>query len=553
MGKEKLKIALLIDSYDVRNWQYSILKEIRYSGYAEIKLVIKKDVPHRSRSMTHPKLFQWHLKFDKLLLGRKTDYSRTVDSENMLSDSDVMKVVPVENGSAISFTTDDVQAIKKYKCDVILNLGFGMVEGEMVNAAKYGVWAYQFGSHPAVKDEAFGYWEVMKGYETTVSTLWQMDNSNKEGKIIHCSWMPTHALSVAKTRNAAYWRASTFMPRILEGLYSYGDAYLEHLANQFRENTALDEERPFKVPSTLTTLKNIFTHFGKISRRIYQKVVDIDQWYILFKIKSNNTFSPSIENFKALTPPTDRFWADPFVISQDNRHYIFLEELLFKTKKGHISVIELDDQGNVLKYGKALERPYHLSYPFVFKYDEQYYMLPETGENKTIELYKCVSFPYQWEFVMNLMEGFHNADATLLYHENKWWLFCCIDSTGREVGMLDELHLFFSDDLFTKNWQPHPCNPIDTNTKTARPAGNIFIHENEMYRPSQDCSGSYGKAINFNRIIRLSETEYEEETVSKIVPGWEKDIRRAHTFNFNDQITVMDGLKCRRRVSQPIK
>ncbi|MBD0331939.1 MAG: hypothetical protein ICV66_04730 [Chitinophagaceae bacterium] len=549
MRKEKLKIALLIDSYFIPNWQYSIIKEIRYSSYAEIKLIIKKDVPHWNRSTTNSKLFQWHLKFDELLLGRETDCSRMVDSGKILSDNNEMKVVPVEDCCAISFTSDDVQAIRKYKCDVILNIGFGIVKGDILNAAKYGVWAYQYGSHPHFKDEAFGYWEVMKGYETTVSTLRQMDNNNEEGKVIHRSWMPTHSLSVSKTRNAAYWRASTFIPRILEGLYIYGDAYLERLANNFKENTAPDTERPYKIPSIQTTLKNIFIHFNKISRRVYQKVVSIDQWYLLFKIKSNSTFSTSTENFKALTPPTDRFWADPFVISQDNRHYIFLEELLFKTKKGHISVIELDEQGNVLQSGKALERPYHLSYPFVFKYNEHYYMLPETGENKTIELYKCVSFPYKWEFVMNLMEGFHTADATLFYHANKWWLFCCIDSTGREVGMLDELHLFFSDDLFTKNWQPHPCNPIDTNTKTARPAGNIFIHENKIYRPSQDCSGSYGKAINFNQIIRLSETEYEEEVVSKIVPGWEKNIKRSHTFNFNDQITVMDGLKCRRRIS----
>ncbi|MDQ3842854.1 MAG: hypothetical protein M3342_02400 [Bacteroidota bacterium] len=549
MGKEKLKIALLIDSYDIPSWQYSIIKEIRYSRYAEIKLIIKNDVSHSNRSTIQSKLFQWHLKFDQLLLGRKTDYYRIMDSRKILSDYNEMKVIPVENGSATNFTTDDVQAIKNYKCDIILNIGSGMVKGGIANAAKYGMWTYQFGSHTTMKDEAFGYWEVMKGYETTVSTLWQMDNSSEEGKVIYRSWMPTQVLSISKTRNAAYWRASTFMPRILEGLYTYGDAYLKRLANQFRDDTALDAERPYEVLSTLTMLKNIFSHFGKISRRVYQKIVAIDQWYILFKIKSNNTFSSSTENFKALTPPKDRFWADPFVISQDNRHYIFLEELLFKTKKGHISVIELDEQGNVLQSGNALERPYHLSYPFVFKYNGQYYMLPETGENKTIELYKCVSFPYQWEFVMNLMEGFHTADATLFYHANKWWLFCCIDSTGREVGMLDELHLFFSDDLFTQNWQPHPCNPINTNTKTARPAGNLFIYENEIYRPSQDCSGSYGKAINFNRIITLSETEYKEELVSKIIPGWEKNVERAHTFNFNNQMTVMDGLKCRRRIS----
>ncbi len=37
--------------------------------------------------------------------------------------------------------------------------------------------------------------------------------------------------------------------------------------------------------------------------------------------------------------------------------------------KGHISVIRMDEQGVYSEPVKVLERPYHLSYPFVFEWE----------------------------------------------------------------------------------------------------------------------------------------------------------------------------------------
>jgi hypothetical protein len=41
----------------------------------------------------------------------------------------------------------------------------------------------------------------------------------------------------------------------------------------------------------------------------------------------------------------------------------------------------------------VLERPYHLSYPYVFFVGDDAFMLPETAANGAIELYRAVSFP----------------------------------------------------------------------------------------------------------------------------------------------------------------
>jgi hypothetical protein len=118
-----------------------------------------------------------------------------------------------------------------------------------------------------------------------------------------------------------------------------------------------------------------------------------------------------------------------------------------------------------------------------------------------------------------------------------------MDETGSSNGLLDELHLFYSDDLFTTEWVSHPCNPIITDVSSARPAGNIFMKDNKLYRPSQDCAGMYGRAININQITTLSETEYSETLVTKILPDKGKGIIGTHTFNFSDSLTLVDGFK----------
>ena len=55
--------------------------------------------------------------------------------------------------------------------------------------------------------------------------------------------------------------------------------------------------------------------------------------------------------------------------------------------------------------------------------------------------------------------------------------------------------------FLTNKWTPHPENPIVTDIRTARPGGKIFIQDGKIYRPSQDCSIRYGRALNMNQII----------------------------------------------------
>jgi len=110
-----------------------------------------------------------------------------------------------------------------------------------------------------------------------------------------------------------------------------------------------------------------------------------------------------------------------------------------------------------------------------------------------------------------------------------------------------ELFLFFSDELFTSQWKPHPLNPIVSDVKKARPAGRVFEKDGKLYRPSQDCSKSYGYGFDLNRILVLSETEYREERDVAVRPDWDKKIIATHTYGAEGLFRMVDAYAKKRK------
>ena len=149
-----------------------------------------------------------------------------------------------------------------------------------------------------------------------------------------------------------------------------------------------------------------------------------------------------------------------------------VEEKLYASGRGHIACLTLDASGRLLKHQVALQREVHLSYPFIFEHAGQLFMLPETAASRTVELYRCVQFPNQWELHATLMRDVYAVDATLLQHQGRFWLFANIKEPGG--SSLNALHLFWSADPFSQAWTPHPRNPVVADVRSTRPAGRIM-------------------------------------------------------------------------------
>ncbi len=273
--------------------------------------------------------------------------------------------------------------------------------------------------------------------------------------------------------------------------------------------------------------------------KFISSLFNIDQWVIM-AARDMEFKSLSWAGLQSLVPPKDRYWADPFVVARENRYYVFVEEKIYATGRGRIACLTLDRECNLLSSEVVLEQPYHLSYPFLFEYLGEIYMLPETAQNRTLDLYRCTSFPEHWELERTLMSGVYAVDATLLDYGGRWWLFTNIKENGG--SSLDSLYLFYAAHPLAAHWNPHPHNPIVKDISCARPAGRIFRHGQDLIRPAQDSSRRYGRALKFKRILRLNEKDYVEETVSSFEPPARSKILAAHTFNQGGGLTVIDAV-----------
>jgi hypothetical protein len=192
----------------------------------------------------------------------------------------------------------------------------------------------------------------------------------------------------------------------------------------------------------------------------------------------------------------------------------------------------------------VLERDHHLSYPFVFEWQGQHYMVPETGSERRVEIYRSAAFPFDWRPEAVLLDGRYAVDATLAEVDGTWWMFANVGVEG--ALNYDELCIFHAPSPLGP-WRPHRRNPVKSDARSARPGGRLFFWNGDLYRPSQDCSGQYGSAIVINKIHRLTTSEYHESAVSRIEAKWAHNLLGTHTVNSAAGLTCIDVLVRRKR------
>ncbi len=269
--------------------------------------------------------------------------------------------------------------------------------------------------------------------------------------------------------------------------------------------------------------------------KTFRYLISSNRWSLAYRSHGNQERYVDIQQDKNLAR------ADCFLIEENNKTYLFFEEFIIEpNRKGYLSVGELDTATNEIKnVKKVLEKEHHLSYPFVFKQDEKWFMIPETHLNKTIDLYKFTHFPYELEKVKTLISCIDAVDSTLYFKEGIYYIFTNVKTNKNAHN--SNLSIYFSDSLFSGIFKPHPMNPIKTDNKYSRMAGAIFSENENDYRVAQDCSINYGSKMYKFRIDEISPTSYKETYISEINPP--KVSIAAHTYTRTSTIEMIDIVK----------
>ncbi len=230
-----------------------------------------------------------------------------------------------------------------------------------------------------------------------------------------------------------------------------------------------------------------------------------------------------------------RFYADPFVIRQNDQTFVFMEEFPFATQKGLISAVEMGPDGPIGTPRPVIETDCHLSYPFVFEEDGILYMIPETSGRRQVELWRSIEFPSRWERIAVLIDDIDLGDATLFRMEGRRYLFGTV--RPQWGSSWDGLTIFTADDL-TGRWTPLFAGPAKVDVSSARPAGRMFSLGANIIRPFQDSVGGYGAGLGFARVDRLDAGGYAETKLMALRPA--APLSGLHTYNRGAGYEVID-------------
>ncbi len=227
-----------------------------------------------------------------------------------------------------------------------------------------------------------------------------------------------------------------------------------------------------------------------------------------------------------LTPAAVTDWkvnivAHPFMVISGSKYYMFFtaKNDLGKEQSG-IGLAESKD-GFRWEYKRiVLKEPFVLSYPYVFKWQNDYYMIPESYTEKFVRLYRARSFPNEWTYERDLLTGDVFISPSVVRYADLWWMFA--GGLGN-----DTLRLFFAEDLKGK-WREHPLSPVVKDLNTARPAGRPVVIDGVLYRIGQDCYPTYGNQAFAFRVGEISTTKYREQMLAAPLvratsKGWNAD------------------------------
>jgi hypothetical protein len=242
-----------------------------------------------------------------------------------------------------------------------------------------------------------------------------------------------------------------------------------------------------------------------------------------------------------------RFVADPFMIRVDDLWHMFFEVLNSANDLGEIGHAVSRDALTWQYRQIVLREPFHLSYPHVFRWNDDIYMVAETLGANAVRLYRAARFPGRWLLVKDILPG-AQADPSIFFFDRKWWVFTCPTPYQH-----DSLRLYFAGDPLS-NWTEHPLNPLVTGNKSiARPGGRVQILDGRPVRFTQDCFPIYGKQVRAFEITELTTTTYREHELPEspvLTPvggdAWNSSGMHhldAHQLGANHWIACVDGLK----------
>lgn len=389
---------------------------------------------------------------------------------------------------------------------------------------RHGVWFIRQGAARVDRDAPL-FAELQAGEGAAVTSLCTLVGDREH--VLARSTGPSDRVSLHRSRARAYARAALLPLR--------GFGRIQAAATL---GGGVSPMHP-KPPSVVATVDMLTRLGARLLRRKLRALLVEPRWVLAYRRTEERDQGLALTgSFRTLLPPQGRAFADPFPMDHPSGDAMLFEDYEPGSERGKIVAVSLDSARGAGTPELVLSRDTHLSYPFLLRDEGHVFMVPESRQAREVELLRSTDFPLGWHHERVLINGLSATDSTLFRHGGKIWLFAALSPDGDAA--VDELHLFSAPALDGR-WTPHPANPVVSDVRSARPAGALFHHGDQLLRPAQDCSRAYGWRVVLNRVEILNGSEYRETPVGRIEPVG-RSVTRVHTYNASGRWEALDAL-----------
>jgi hypothetical protein len=568
-----LRIGLLLDSKnELPAFCVRIVEDIQASNFAQIKLLVLRKstvVPapasqttnsHRGpiRHILDPKLrrrlvYDLYLRLDSRKSLADNPIAKTACAD-LLDGIETLEVEPIGKKFVHRFPDDALAAIRSHNLDVLIRFGFNILHGDILRAARYGVWSYHHGDNEFYRGGPPHFWELVEDSLLTGVILQVLSEDLDDGLVLCKSQFATeNTISVSRNRYGPYWGSAEMMIRKLNELHQFG---WQSLLDKAIPSAPYKGKRAiYKSPTNGDLLPWLTPVLVKKAASYPFRRPTVQHWKIAYRADAKPLYdsdSPErLSDFRWLEAPREHFWADPFGVEHEGQNWVFFEDYSYAENRAGIVAAQLSEQGQLSVPVPCLEHPsQHFSYPHVFLAGSEIFMIPESYDANSVGLYRCQRFPGQWVREATLLEG-RFVDTTVWKHEGFWWMLTTTAEPHPRAGSL----LLFYANLLTGPWRFHPANPISTDIRRNRGGGRIIQTGDRLIRPSQCCAPTYGYSLGFNEVTELSPKGYAERPLATITPEHWKNFSGVHTYNRAGRIEWIDGCRTMplKRVANPAR
>lgn len=539
-NRDPIRFGIMCNGTVFPAWEARCLQHLLALGGVEAALLIINNIPpvpttwrEKLKKLLYFKGVFW-LIYKRLYVNIRSSAMRPVDMGPTFSDVPKVYCDVFRRGKFSEYFSDeDITAIRRYDLDFILRFRFGIIRGEILNVPRYGVWSFHHGDNEKYQGGPPCFWEVYNRHIVTGAILQRLTDQPGVTVVLHKGFFKAINQSYFRNIDAVFFGSADWPAKVCKDIRIGNTAYLRASATVFTGPV-------FDTPSNWQILVFILKLARNFLMNQIKSLLFSDQWNIgIVEAPIQNFLNPeTVPEIRWFPEPArDRSLADPFGIAQGNRTTILVEDYDYRIRKGCISVVESMPNNFFSAPKPVIDLPVHLSYPYLLKYQDDVFCVPETEYRREVTLYRANAFPNTWVKIGTLIEGFAAMDPTVFQYEGRWWLLCTDGDTGPD----NKLYAWHASDLLGP-WLPHAANPLKTDVRSSRPAGTPFMHQGELYRPAQDCSETYGGAVVLNRIIRLTPTEFEEEEITVVKPYADSPYPDGlHTISSAGDITIIDG------------